>query len=63
MHQEPDIIVRLEQMNKRYIRKPECKQTLTDAVKEIKHLRKRIQDLYDVQCTPTRSGFSPTYRG
>lgn len=47
MHQEPDIIVRLEQMNKRYIRKPECKKTLEDAILEIKNLRDSLTNMYD----------------
>lgn len=44
MHQEHNnIIERLEYMNRRYIRRPECKQTLEDAVLIIKqfHLEDR----------------------
>ena len=38
-----DICSRLEQMNKRYIRKPECKQTIEDAIETIKKLRRQIK--------------------
>lgn len=57
---DKDIITRLDEMNKRYIRKPECKKTLEDAVVTIRQLRKQLAEAYG---TPKRGGFSPTYRG